>query len=164
MGQNLVPRVTGPVPEDFILDVRVAREIFGQHVDVLPAYRDLECGEIQLQDPAMQDHTFEKEGELTEYMKHEQEELKELGSSPWDGRRGLIPAVRVKHETEEHYWWEPIPRYSKSLDEAWKVIMKAREWPHNEFFDRIDMRNLLLNSTEVARNICELALELNPNK
>jgi len=144
------------------LDVRIAEDIFGLDVELLPAYREPECGTIQLYEPWYQKDIMEGDSAP------DKERLKAHSAEVWDEEKrcGLVPAYRAKHETEDHYWYELVPNYSTSLDDAWKIVLKLRADKRpgliQKFIMKLEsrgMRWLFSLSVAPAKTICEASLE-----
>lgn len=155
------------MPNEYGLDVRVGREIFGLTVVALPAKREPECGTIQLYEPWFEESIRERGA------KWEIDTLERCSSGPWRSdpktgfTGGLYPALRVNREgvpsdTEHDHYYVPMPIYSESLDEAWKVIMEVRKWRADiaaDFWKNFDLFTFFMYEHAPAKAICLRALE-----
>jgi hypothetical protein len=156
-----------PTPKERELDVWVGREIFGLTVAMLPAWREPECGSVQIYEPWWEED-IRKRG-----VKWELDKLDYCSSRPMGPNHetgfwgGIIPTMRLKKEgatgdTEDDHWYDELPRYSTSLDEAWKVVLEVRKWRADiakEVWDKFVPFVVFMQENNLAEKICQWALK-----
>jgi hypothetical protein len=159
---------TFPIPSERELDARVAREIWGNEVQMLPAHREPECGSIVIWEPEFIESALKELEEDALGHSFMGNLLKQHSAALWHTVEGVtcgqLPAVLIKATNPEHSdRWEPLPHYSTSIAAAWELIELVREteeWMRARFLDRLgNLHVFLMDCENQPKAICEAALQ-----